>query len=357
MDKNEFTNVQYNNVQLVKKIGHGAAGTVWRARLDLGRPVDQLIVKVAKLLPGALLRNHAVWRELEFYKDRRLRGWPIALDWKIIPCADFKIAGKSYEHPDQLNDLPLKYRRIQQALKKSKHCLVCIMPFIEGHDLKWYLNRVADNGLRMTGFTKKQYYGWFINLLEQVAFLHSAGYTHGDIHPGNILIGNGMATLIDYGTVNSKKWDSKWDPTTDFSDIFWLTHITNHQAEYSRVAKKITAQKITTGQKPATMPQFPTTHAAYINGLKRFFKTAESKHFLELCQRVPAKIRKHYAFALAEMQIPDFIKQLCGRSYANELKFKELWLIDESDAIFFLNHCYTGEINLVIKRLKSKSRL
>ena len=342
MDKDKFTSTHYEDIKIIRNIGNGMMGTVYLGQLGN----KKIAVKVAKIIPAFIRPKGQIWRELEYYKFAKKHKSQLhlyMLDYKIISnCGEFKIHGAPYKHPaadDAINRMDEKYKKLHLALRDSKYCLVQIMSYIEGPNLKFYF----DSALKKPHFTKQQYYSWYIDILEQVSFLHSKGYSHGDIHTGNITITKDKATLIDFGLVNSRKWDAKWSVAYDYISIYYLTHVMNHFEEFKRLNKLLGDKK------------FPIGHKYYLLDLKKFLKTKESKQFLELCKFVPGVHRKHIAFDLADMLIPGFMKELCGAEYANELKFKELWLIDFEDVLFMLNNIFTNGPKVVIEHLKNKS--
>jgi serine/threonine protein kinase len=269
------------------------------------------------------------------------------IDYKIVDnCDQLVIAGKKYKHPAPdkiIDDMPPKYKKIHQQLKGSKHCLINVMLFLDGENLQSYLNRVAPK-YTISSPMKWQYLNQFIDLLEQLKFLHVNGYAHNDIHNGNIMIlKSGRATLIDYGIVDSKKWNKKWSPLNDYYNMFYITRKMNHFDEFIRLNKKYGDTKC------------PIGHKYYLQDLKKFMKTPESEQIMELCKHVPIEQRQHCAFDLAEMLMPEFMKTLQLPKLAAEANFKELWLIDFEHVLFYLNNVYTKGIDVVIKYFKKQA--
>jgi serine/threonine protein kinase len=228
MNRSEFSDRAHDDIKIVKKIAQGMMGTVFSAQCAGAK----LIVKVSKILPQFLEPKNEVWRELEFYtnfaRKHKKELLLYSIDHKVIKdCNSFKIAGKTYKHPapdDVIEGMPAKNKKIHMQLKQSDLCLINIMPRLDGKELKHHIERIkfgAHGGVAKAGIC-----GWFLDILKQLKVLHSNGYSHNDIHPGNVMVldggrkstasgkkstAPGRATLIDYGLVDCKKWSKKQD--------------------------------------------------------------------------------------------------------------------------------------------------
>ncbi|MCC8151636.1 MAG: protein kinase [Lachnospiraceae bacterium] len=67
-----------------------------------------------------------------------------------------------------------------------------VMDYIEGHDLKYYIDRQC-------AFTEEQLWFWLSQLLDVLSYLHSRGILHLDIKPANIMLTpEGNVCLIDF---------------------------------------------------------------------------------------------------------------------------------------------------------------
>ncbi len=334
-------------IKINKELAHGMMGRVYLGKYKK----RDVVIKVSKIIPKFMKPlTGDVWKELEFYTTFAKKHFALhTIHYEIIyNCNEPIIDGVKYKHParnDVIARMPPKWKKIHEDLQASQMCLINIMPIITGKNLKYYFNRVMKNSMRLIGFTKKQYYSWYVDLLKQLQLLHKNGYSHNDIHSGNIIISNKSAILIDFGLVDSKKWSgNKFSIERDCDHMYYLTHLMNHFEEYARLNKKY-------GNK------FPIGHKEYEKDLKKFLKTPEGSQVLALCKFVPsARQRKNIAFDMAEMLMPDFMKNLCvEHKYTNEIKFKELWLIEFEDVLFLLNNIYSpGGISAVIKHFEKK---
>jgi serine/threonine protein kinase len=344
---------KYENIKIIKKLKSGMMGSTFLAKLNK----TKLVVKVSKILLENLKKNEPTWKELtfgtSFAKKHKKELLFYTKDYKIIEnCNTFEIGGKVFKHPafehcnkDNLINIEPNWRKVHEKLSKSKYCLINIIPYLDGSDLQDFISKtILINGkIHSDKFNKKQYYGWFIDILKQIKLLHSNGYTHNDIHPGNIMIlKSGKATLIDYGAIDNKQWNSKSDKTHDYTSLYYLTHASNHFNEIKRINKKYGQNKFPIGQK------------YYLQDLAKFMKTKESKQILGLCKSIPKKHQKHIAFDLADMLMPSFTKKIALAKYAGETNYMELWMIDIEDSLFYLDNIYTHGIGVVIKHLENK---
>ena len=90
----------------------------------------------------------------------------------------------------------------------------------------------------------------------------------------NIIISNKSAVLIDFGLVESKKWNAgKFFVERDYNHMYFLTRLMNHYDEYVRLNKKY-------GNK------FPIGQENYKKDLTKFLKTPEGVQIMALCKCV-----------------------------------------------------------------------
>jgi serine/threonine protein kinase len=346
MDKPNFTDSKYENIKIIKKLAQGMMGVVYIGSLGC----QKIIIKVSKIIPALMRKNNEVWKELNFYNNFAKENMDIikiyTIDYKIIDnCNTLKIDGKIFKHPapdDVINHMPLKHKKIHLALKQSKYCLINIMPYLNGNTLEYYFNKSRKADYKFAGFTKRTYYKWIVDLLKQIKFLHSNEYTHNDIHSKNIMIIDNTATLIDYGLVSSKEHDKKYNQFIDYYSMYYLLCLNNHYDEHVRLNKKYGDDK------------YPVGHKYYLKDIKKFMKLSESTKFLQLCKNVPQEQKNYCAFDLAEMTMPDFMKNLMSPEYAHEINFKELYLIDYDDVLYYIDNIYTKGVDNVIKHFNKK---
>lgn len=351
MDKTAFTHRKYDDLTFIKELGQGRMGTVYLATFaDVTSTGavggEKVVVKVGRVLPRMMKPGGQAYRELEFYRTfasrhrKQLRLY--LLDYMVadpanVPFAN-KFNGKVYQHPvKDTTDLPPQQRKLHEQLIKARHCLVQVLPYLEGKPLTHYFDVWMKAGLKVSDQSRRQYSGWFADILKQVRLLHSTsrmlhswggeeGHTHGDIHPGNVMVlADGTATLIDYGNVDRE------DPAVDLLGLYHMTHLMNHFDELRRVGL--------------------ASRANYMANLKEFGRTLEAQQMAALCSQVPAAHRKHVAFDLAEMLLPELMKSIIGGRRADELRFKQVWLIDLEDVLLFLNCAFAGDLDTVIARL------
>ncbi len=341
----EFKHSKFNNMRIIKEIGAGFMGRVYLA--EYGHNKTQVVVKVSKFLPKLYKKPQNTWREFKF-----LNGFAVEhkkelkiymMDHKLIDGTPI-IKNKPYEHPlseEKMMEfvkrgMKKKYITLHNQLRKSSLHLYSIYPLIQGKTLKYHMDKInaanMPTGRQLTQTQRKQIYGWFIDIMKQMKLLHENGYSHGDIHPGNTMITSDKkeCTLIDYGGVNHKSWDSdsyKNNHNNDIAHVFYMMTITNHYDEHFRLNKKYGDKK------------YPIGHAEYMKELKKYLALPESRITMHICRNVPTSKKRHAAFQLGELLHPDTIRRLNGK-YSDELNFKQIPLINTTDQILYIEHAF-----------------
>jgi serine/threonine-protein kinase len=165
--------LQQNRYRIVKRLGEGGMGAVYRA-----------------------------W-------DTRLKI-PVALK-EMVPQPDLDA--------DQLNQMREQFRQEATILARLHHPNLVrvtdffeergigylVMDYVEGESLS---ERIQQKG----AVPEPQVLTWAEQLLDALAYCHSEGILHRDVKPQNVIIQpNGNAVLVDFGLV--KLWDPN-DPRT-----------------------------------------------------------------------------------------------------------------------------------------------
>jgi len=182
------------------------------------------ILKRQKILNKHIKKNlkYEIWREIDFSefvnklpKNKRIFFMQM-YEYKIVENCDKKLF-------DKLPKIMLK-DKIYKELDKSKYCI----DLIYEHKGKQFKNLLKKNNLSL----KEKYY-FLVQLFYALSIMKKNGYSHNDIHPGNITYNTSKSnikiknkninskyvySLIDYGLVNHKKYNLKKNKFDNKSD-------------------------------------------------------------------------------------------------------------------------------------------
>lgn len=193
-------NTLIDNVKIIKKIGSGVYGTVYLAIDTKG---NQYAYKIEKIMPINVVKSlkSSYWRELDFV---------------------YKFANKYPNQFMHLHDTRIelnckhqqKYTRQINVYKKkeyeqSNYCGINLWSIMDG---------TLEQLLKTNNFTIIELYDIFIQIVNIIYLMDSAGYKHGDFHNGNIayvksnkntlnIMGHKIPThgyiikAIDYGSI------------------------------------------------------------------------------------------------------------------------------------------------------------
>ena len=365
IDIKPYDNPKWNKMVIKRSIGKGWMGEVFVVECD-----GLYVAKICKITPAMLKPiTGETWRELYFYTKIASKYKKelilYTIDYSIInTCNELNVKNsdgqkQQFKHPMSDNNtffknIPSKYKKLQRKLMESPYCLISIQPLIKSHMMKLYFDEMqnyvspiklakptkkicwmlkSDFVNKRLYFTKRDFYGWYIDLMKQIALLHKIGFSHNDIHIGNILVLDApvgcltrRATLIDYGLVNCKKW-RKYSIDNDIASLFFISRIDNHGREHKRL-NAIYGDK-----------KYPIGNAHYFNDIKKFMKSPICKHILHMCENISTKFKNEIAFHLAEMLMPEAMKLLeSGTNYASQMSWTEMWLIDFEDVLMILEY-------------------
>lgn len=232
--------VNIDNVKITKKLGAGMLGTAY-----LGEYAGkQYVIKIQHILEKEKIKDYKneLWRELDLYKyitklDKEDKTFFTNLyDYKIYDkCTHIQ------ERPFKI-DLNDKKNEFAQRLKKldeSEWCVKYLLDYKGKTTLHTFLQK--------SKLTHKQIYSLMIQVCKIILILYDGGYSHNDLHPGNIMINetskkyfnfmdkkipfNGyQLTAIDYGEVLHKKFGKNQRKRFledrekyMFDEIFWDT--------------------------------------------------------------------------------------------------------------------------------------
>jgi serine/threonine protein kinase len=209
--------VDFDKVSIGKKLGAGMFGTTYLAEYK----GNKYALKIQHILEKSITKDFKseIWREMDLYsyinklsKDEqvfftKLHGYHIYDNCDHKQERPFKVQGKEFKE------------EVKQ-LDKSKYCVKYLLDYGGKTTLHTFL---AKNKL-----THKLVCSILLQICKIIYTLYLGGYSHGDLHPGNIMInstdkktfellGNKISyegyqlSAIDYGEVLHKKYKIKYD--------------------------------------------------------------------------------------------------------------------------------------------------
>lgn len=212
-----------DNYKIIKRLSSGMFGTTYLVEKDN----EKFVIKRQKILSSQRKKDykHGLWREIDVYNFINTLKKKDQIFFNIMH--DYKIYGncKHIQKRPFKVDKDNPFRKTLDKLDKSKYCCDILIDYINGITLHDYLikNKVS----------KKQLYSFMTQLIKIVDILYRGGYSHNDIHPGNLMViktneksfkykgkeikfyGN-QIVCIDYGEALHKKYKMKEDFYQDF---------------------------------------------------------------------------------------------------------------------------------------------
>lgn len=224
MCANKYNNTPGNtNMKIIKKLGEGVAGTVYLAEFNKmsNAQHEQYIYKLEKWLPRRDLLKDVYYRQVEF--DKFAKRYPN----KFMTLKTHGVI----DHCKHIQPIPKfatgKFRTDLEKKNKSDRCFYLAYTPIYKYNLKSTHNKLMKN--------IKLWYKMMYQIIEQIDLMRTAGFTHNDIHSGNIMIDdNSNFHIIDYGMISHKNWPQNDNDKmiakygiTDISMFLWNVSICN----------------------------------------------------------------------------------------------------------------------------------
>ena len=200
-------------VKIIKKLGVGTFGTTYLVLYNGKR----YALKVQHILPKDVKKSFksSVWREIDLYES--ISRMPKANQLFFTRLHSYEICDDCDHRqirPTKINTKD-KFGKSVKELDKSKLCIKYLLDY-KG-------NNTLYNFLVKKRLTKKLVYSICLQICNIILILYKKGYSHGDIHPKNIMISKTkrrnfifqnkkiayegiQLSSIDYGEVIHKKF-------------------------------------------------------------------------------------------------------------------------------------------------------
>lgn len=167
------------NYKIIKELGHGMVGTVYligknntnnkdNNKLMYALKIEHVERKDTKPNPKSL-----VWREINFYTNfgNKYPG-------QFVQMLEYDFIDDCVHKQTYSFDLKLFCLSAQKKFKRlasSKYCVRKVFELVDG-----VLEKIISK------LTTQQIYSMIVQITYSIQLLHSNGYTHGDLHSGNI---------------------------------------------------------------------------------------------------------------------------------------------------------------------------
>mgnify|MGYP000417384505 CR=1 FL=1 len=339
-----------NNIRIIKKIGYGYFGTVYLVKDDKNH---RYALKIEQVSPDFLVKSlrSFVWRENEFSKKMN-KLYPnhfLKLHAHLIDndCEHNQLTENNIDLNHKSNDP--KFDKLRKHLSTLKSCSVKLWSIIDLtlHDIlkKWKTFKI------------KTFNNIMIQLVYVIHLMNKHGYSHNDLHVGNIgltktnnkfinISGTKIKTygyyvcVIDYGLILHKKYNLTSDEknTIKYSNdlLYVILLIANI---YFKNFKK-------------TFPNIDITKDAKIS----------KKYLIEINKYLPNEVQTKKAFKIKNFLLNVIYKVVyydvyCKQIFKNDLsKIKKVQLrldiMDINDFLFIVKNCY--DVDKVLNHLLDK---
>lgn len=225
--------VNFDDVKILKILGAGMFGTTYLVLYNN----NKYAMKIQHILPSHKNKSFtkSLWRELDLYKYiNKLPPYEQIFFTKLY---NFEI----YDKCDHTQKRPMKHNKndkFGKILTKLDNSTWCVRQLTEykGHT-------TLEKYLQKNTMTIKQTYSIILQICNIMFILYKGGYSHNDLHPGNIMINATKLqhfkimnkripfcglhlTAIDYGEVLHKKFKLKSKQSQRFvkNRKKWLYH-------------------------------------------------------------------------------------------------------------------------------------
>ena len=214
--------MNFDNVKILKKLGMGMFGTTYLCEYKN----KKYALKIEHILEEDKKKNfnNQLWREIDLYNyiDKMPKKDQIFFT-KLHSYEIFGNCTHKQIRPDNvdMNDTKNEFVQKLKKLDESSWCIKYLMDYKGNTNLGDFLAKYSDK-LKL-----EQVYSIILQIINIIILLRKGGYSHNDLHPGNIMISktdrkyftmnnkripfNGFQlSAIDYGEVLNKKFKIKY---------------------------------------------------------------------------------------------------------------------------------------------------
>lgn len=216
--------MDFKKLKIIKELGAGMLGTTYLVKLDN----KKYALKIQHILPTSRKKSFKdeLWREMDLYDF--INKLPAKDQQFFTKIYGFEIYDNCQHIQKRPHKVRSEFKEFKERIKKLNESPWCVKYLTDYHgdtNLKKFLGK--------RNLTLKQTYSIMLQIIKIMMILYKAGYSHNDLHPGNIMIKptkekyfefNGhkipfegyQIVAIDYGEVLHKKFGR----TDDWSKYF-----------------------------------------------------------------------------------------------------------------------------------------
>lgn len=318
--------------KIIKELGHGMIGTTYLVKLAS----TQYAMKIEKIPESNVVdkfnTKYNEWREIEFsehFGNKYPEQFVKLYSWDIIDNCD-------YVNPSDFSHLPENVQKKLQDKIDSKFCIRKLYSLVDTD-----LSKIAES------LNKKQTYSLIIQTAHIIWLLGTEGYSHNDLHYGNIgvkytnkkyikILNNKIPipvyghifVALDFGMMTKNTWElSEYEKNFKCKDtIRILTKIIKYE---NKIDLGIKQTKKLLGIKEI-----------HLNLMEKIKQTIEWEDLNQYVSDPDDKI------FLLQILYPEIFQQIFfGDKFVQVNKL--VYLIDIEDIIYFLK--YKSDLKKIIK--------
>lgn len=386
--------MDYENMRIIKKLGSGMLGTTYL----IENRNKKYALKVQHILEKDIKKNYKseMWRELDLYKyisklnKEEQKFFVKFYDYKIVDKCNHK--QERPWKPDEKTEFGKKLKELDE----SEYCLKYVIDYKGETTLAKYI--VKNN------MTIKEILSIMLQICKINYVLYEGGYSHGDLHPGNIMINRTkdkyfkfmnekipyegiQLSAIDYGNVQHKKFgiikrNNLFYIDREkylFNDIFWscdnvINNMDKLMDRCKKLKQKLPWEKDHYFYDNLIRKIYNNHEEFFMNGIKKYLIKfpGANKYIYEFCKKINNKksfgelINKKLKNKVIEINdiwsiLENIVKEF-KIFYPEKYMKYSLWCGEKIDEIIPIDlylellyqNNYIDYCNLLIKKIKVK---